>query len=84
VKWTLALLAVVAFSGVVVSAFADTTGPCKAGPGVLCVGTIDIHGHDLRPMVVSDVSKATVKLPVTELRQPFVDRIEAATKREPF
>ena len=43
-----------------------------------------IVGHVQRPMVVVEANKVEPKLTLTELRQPFVERVETATQTSPF
>ena len=55
------------------------------GPDILKLGPIDIHGRDLRPHVVTEVSKLPTHLTATTLAtQPFAAKIEDASKASPF
>ena len=60
----------------------DKTG--KAQQGVLQVGEITIVGRVQKPIAAVDVAKIQAKLTLAELRQPFLDRIEEAVRKEPF
>jgi hypothetical protein len=55
------------------------------GPGVLKLHVIDIHGRDMRPHAVTEVSRLPVKLSTLgQAGQPFVGRIEEAAAKTPF
>ena len=56
----------------------------KAQQGVLQVGEITIVGRVQKPIAAVDVAKIQAKLTLAELRQPFLDRIEEAVRKEPF
>jgi len=58
--------------------------PAKAQQGVLQVGEITIVGRVQKPIAAVDVAKIQAKLTLAELRQPFLDRIEEAVKKDPF
>jgi hypothetical protein len=60
----------------------DKTG--KSQQGVLQVGEITIVGRVQKPIAAVDVAKIQAKLTLAELRQPFLDRIEEAVRKEPF
>ncbi len=72
--------------GLGVLAFADVASAQqpKPGSGVLQVGEITIVGRVQKPIASVDVSKIQPKLTLAELRQPFIDRIEEATRSDPF
>jgi len=55
-----------------------------AQKGVIQLKEVTIVGRVQKPVASVDVSKMQAKLTLTELRQPFVDRIEEATRNEPF
>jgi hypothetical protein len=48
------------------------------------VGEITIVGRVQKPIAAVDVAKIQAKLTLAELRQPFLDRIEEAVKKDPF
>ncbi len=56
----------------------------KTQQGVLQVGEITIVGRVQKPIAAVDVAKIEPKLTLAELRQPFLDRIEEAVRRDPF
>jgi hypothetical protein len=58
--------------------------PPKPQAGVLQVGEITIVGRVQKPIAAVDVAKIQPKLTLAELRQPFLDRIEEAVRKEPF
>jgi hypothetical protein len=58
--------------------------PAKPQQGVLQVGEITIVGRVQKPIAAVDVAKIQAKLTLAELRQPFLDRIEEAVKKDPF
>jgi hypothetical protein len=56
----------------------------KQGAGVLQIGEITIVGRVQKPIAAVDVAKIQPKLTLAELRQPFLDRIEEAIRKDPF
>lgn len=69
------------------AASADDTsgkGAVKAQAGVLQVGEITIVGRIQKPVAAVDVATIQPKLTLAELKQPFLDRIEAAVHKDPF
>ena len=60
------------------------TGDARAEKGVITINEVTIVGRVQKPVASVDVSKIQPKLTLAELRQPFLDRIEEATKSEPF
>ncbi len=65
-------------------AAAPAAGRPKQQQGVLQVGEITIVGRVQKPIAAVDVAKIQPKLTLAELRQPFLDRIEEAVRKEPF
>jgi hypothetical protein len=63
---------------------AATQRATKQQQGVLQVGEITIVGRVQKPIAAVDVAKIQPKLTLAELRQPFLDRIEEATRKDPF
>lgn len=59
-------------------------GLVKQQAGVLQVGEITIVGRVQKPIAAVDVATVQPKLTLAELRQPFLDRIEAAVTKDPF
>jgi hypothetical protein len=51
---------------------------------VITIGEVTIVGRVQKPIASVDVSKIPAKLTLTELRQPFLDRIEEAVRKDPF
>ncbi len=62
------------------SAFAQE----KGGGRVITISEVTIVGRVQKPIASVDVNKIQPKLTLAELKQPFLDRIEAATRNEPF
>jgi hypothetical protein len=60
------------------------TGHGKQEQGVLKVGEITIVGRVQKPIAAVDVAKIQPKLTLAELRQPFLDRVEEAVRKDPF
>jgi hypothetical protein len=56
----------------------------KQEQGVLKISEITIVGRVQKPIAAVDVAKIQPKLTLAELRQPFIDRIEEATRKDPF
>jgi len=56
----------------------------KQQAAVLQVGEITIVGRVQKPIAAVDVAKIQPKLTLAELRQPFLDRIEEAVRKDPF
>ncbi len=52
--------------------------------GPLTIGEVTIVGRVQKPVAAVDVSKIQPKLTLAELRQPFLERIEEAARKEPF
>jgi hypothetical protein len=71
-----ASLAAVAFAG-------DASAQQQKG-GVITINEVTIVGRVQKPVASVDVSKIPAKLTLAELRQPFLDRIEEAARKDPF
>lgn len=52
--------------------------------GVITISEVTIVGRVQKPVASVDVSKIQPKLTLAELRQPFLDRIEEAARKDPF
>jgi hypothetical protein len=63
--------------------FAPEASAQQAGK-VITIGEVTIVGRVQKPIASVDVSKIQPKLTLAELRQPFLDRIEQATLKDPF
>lgn len=77
-KIALAALALTSFTLVSGDAGAQQKG------GVITINEVTIVGRVQKPVASVDVSKIQAKLTLAELRQPFLDRIEEAAKKDPF
>lgn len=75
-------LAALAFAGVV--AFAGDASAQQKGGNVITINEVTIVGRVQKPVASVDVSKIQPKLTLAELRQPFLDRIEEAARKDPF
>ena len=51
---------------------------------VVTISEVTIVGRIQKPIAAVDVSRIAPKLTLAELRQPFLQRIEAAIYRSPF
>jgi hypothetical protein len=83
----IALTALVAVATVSSAASAQDQTPqrsTKQQQGVLQIGEITIVGRVQKPIAAVDVAKIQPKLTLAELRQPFLDRIEEAVRKDPF
>lgn len=69
--------------GLAFTAFEGRASAQQAGR-VITIGEVTIVGRVQKPIASVDVSKIQPKLTLAELRQPFLDRIEQATFKEPF
>ena len=68
-------------------AFVSNAGDASAqqkGGGVITINEVTIVGRVQKPVASVDVSKIQPKLTLAELRQPFLDRIEEAARKDPF
>lgn len=52
--------------------------------GVITINEVTIVGRVQKPVASVDVSKIQAKLTLAELKQPFLDRIEEAARKDPF
>ncbi len=52
--------------------------------GVITINEVTIVGRVQKPVASVDVSKIQPKLTLEELRQPFLERIEEAARKDPF
>jgi len=79
-------IAIIAVASLVIvaptKAQAQETKP--AGGRVITISEVTIVGRVQKPIASVDVNKIQPKLTLAELRQPFLDRIEAATLKDPF
>jgi hypothetical protein len=56
----------------------------EKGGRTITLTEVTIVGRVQLPIASVDVNKIQPKLTLAELKQPFLDRIELATKNEPF
>jgi hypothetical protein len=52
--------------------------------GVITLREIEIVGRVQKPVAVAEVGRIQPRLLLSELRQPFLDRIEEAVQHDPF
>lgn len=81
-KLKLTLMALV-LGSVVLLGEPDAFAQQKSG-GVITINEVTIVGRVQKPVASVDVSKIQPKLTLAELRQPFLDRIEEAARKDPF
>ena len=77
------LLIATLVSGVAVLAGEHDASAQQKG-GVITINEVTIVGRVQKPVASVDVSKIQPKLTLAELRQPFLDRIEEAARKDPF
>ena len=70
--------------GLFASTLAEGTASAQQAGRVITIGEVTIIGRVQKPIASVDVSKIQAKLTLAELRQPFLDRIEQATLKDPF
>lgn len=73
----------VASLGILVVAW-DASAQAQQKGGVITINEVTIVGRVQKPVASVDVSKIQPKLTLAELRQPFLDRIEEAARKDPF
>lgn len=56
----------------------------KPQKGVITLDVVNIIGRVQKPIASVDVNRIDPKLTLQELRQPFLDRVEAAVFKAPF
>ena len=79
------ILVVVALALGVFSVSGEGTAEAQQkGGGVITINEVTIVGRVQKPVASVDVSKIQPKLTLAELRQPFLDRIEEAARKDPF
>jgi hypothetical protein len=74
-------------SGLCLALFLSLAGDASAQQqkgGVITINEVTIVGRVQKPVASVDVSKIQPKLTLAELRQPFLDRIEEAARKDPF
>ena len=81
------LVVAIALTVGTLSSAALAEGPAKAPPvkgGEITLDGLIITLKPPRPVAAVDVARLTPKLTLAELRQPLIERIEAATEKDPF
>lgn len=76
-------LLIAAAAVVALSSFSSEASAQQKG-GVITINEVTIVGRVQKPVASVDVSKIQPKLTLAELRQPFLDRIEEAARKDPF
>lgn len=66
------------------SAGAEAQEGGRGTRGAITLTEVTITGRIQKPIAAVDVSRIAPKLTLAELRQPFLDRIEAAIYKDPF
>lgn len=74
----------VAIPAVALSFFFSDDAFAQQKGGVITINEVTIVGRVQKPVASVDVSKIQPKLTLAELRQPFLDRIEEAARKDPF
>lgn len=70
---------------VVLSLGGSAVAQGKGGKGrVITLNEVTIVGRVQRPIAAVDVARIRPRITLSELRQPFLDRIEDAINKEPF
>ena len=82
-RLVLAALVLGAFTALSVGDEREASAQQKSG-GVITINEVTIVGRVQKPVASVDVSKIQPKLTLAELRQPFLDRIEEASRKDPF
>jgi hypothetical protein len=59
-------------------------GSARADDKTIKLNDYTIYGRAVRPMAVTEVTKLPAQTTVTELKQPFVQRVEQAVHANPF
>lgn len=73
-----------ALAGLAIFASEGDAAAQQKGGGVITINEVTIVGRVQKPVASVDVSKIQPKLTLAELKQPFLDRIEEATRTDPF
>jgi hypothetical protein len=75
---------ILAAAGLFFAAGGEGAAHAQQKGGVITINEVTIVGRVQKPVASVDVSKIQPKLTLAELRQPFLDRIEAAARKDPF
>lgn len=71
-------------ASITLTALLASTDASAQQKGVITINEVTIVGRVQKPVASVDVSKIQPKLTLAELRQPFLDRIEEAARKDPF
>lgn len=63
---------------------ASSTALAQNKGRVITLNEVTIVGRVQRPIAAVDVARIRPKITLSEVRQPFLDRIEEAITKEPF
>lgn len=74
----------VAFATPVIVLGTTGTALAQSKGRVVTISEVTIVGRVQKPIAAVDVSRIQPKLTLSELRQPFLSRIEKALSRDPF
>jgi len=77
-------VAAVALGALALSGGYEGSAEAQQKGGVITINEVTIVGRVQKPVASVDVSKIQPKLTLAELRQPFLDRIEEAARKDPF
>ena len=83
-KKTLVAIAFASLALLSLSGSTEAQERARGGRGVITLTEVTITGRIQKPIAAVDVSRIQPKLTLAELRQPFLDRIEAAIYKDPF
>jgi hypothetical protein len=81
---TVAMLSLLTYGLVGVSPAAAQGKKPRRPRGVITLAEITITGRIQKPIAAVDVARLRPRLTLSELRQPFLDRIGRAVYKEPF
>lgn len=71
-------------AGLTLLAMASPAFAQKKAPREITLGEIRIVGRVQRPIAAVDVARIRPNITLSEIRRPFIERIEQATLKEPF
>ena len=81
---TIVITAVMAYGLMGVAPAAAQSKKPRRPRGVITLAEITITGRIQKPIAAVDVARLRPKLTLSELRQPFLDRIGRAVYKDPF
>ena len=84
IRTTARVAAVALALGLAFVSNAEDASAQQKGGGVITINEVTIVGRVQKHVASVDVSKIQPKLTLAELRQPFLDRIEEAARKDPF